>query len=192
MYAIGRSPNFGSDSLGGLCKFHHNLLPTMKTVFLTALCALTCLVARAQTTFTNYTLNQFSSGVASLNLTVPGNTLLRVLNQQSLYVKGTGATIKYVNSPTMNFSLTDKLPALGPCTLSLYATGSVSSTITFMVQYETVNLSTYQSSFVQPAGAAATITLQSSTNLTTWTTATNGSYPPSDNNRFFRMALTVN
>jgi hypothetical protein len=48
-----------------------------------------------------------------------------------------------------------------------------------------------QGVIVQPAGSGASISLQTSTNLTTWAAASNGVYPATDKNRFFRMSLAL-
>jgi hypothetical protein len=80
-------------------------------------------------------------------------------------------------------------PLFGPCQVESrgsFSTGMVAITI-LLTPINTGDVA----SLVAPAGHGAMVTLETSTNLVTWQTLTNASFPKSDQHRFFRTRLTV-
>ncbi|SRR6266511_3038135 len=154
------------------------------------------LAGHAQATYVNYRLN-FVGGNATTNLVIGTNVLARMANYHVGNITAASATIQYPGGPALQFNLLDPVndpinkPILGPATITLSAQGSAGVAY-FLMQYDVVNTTLpAQGVIVQPAGAGATIALQSSTNLTTWAPATNGTYSAASQNRFFRMSLTL-
>jgi hypothetical protein len=157
-----------------------------------------CLAAHAQSTFVNYNLN-FVGGSASTNITVGTNILARIANSPGSNLTGGTATVVYPCTPPITLDLASsanadilKGPFLGPCTIQFSLQGSSGAAAVLLMQYDVVNATLpAQGVIVQPAGSGASISLQTSTNLTAWAVATNGVYSATDKNRFFRMSLTL-
>lgn len=86
---------------------------------------------------------------------------------------------------------TNLVQVVGPCRLELF---SVSFTAPDQEAVATVELfpngaSPVQRTAVAPAGWPVAVRLESSVDLVTWQTATNGAWPASDAHRFFRVSL---
>jgi hypothetical protein len=84
---------------------------------------------------------------------------------------------------------------LGPATVNFNYYNSSPYTdynLALLLKFEAVNATPAISGFaVQPPSQTASISLQTSTNLTTWTTITNAVYPATNSARFFRMDMTL-
>src|SRR5213078_2089588 len=127
------------------------------------------------------------------------NILARIVNAQGSHLTSGIVTVLYpgalpITIDLANSATADALsnPFLGPCTLQFSIQGSAGAVSVFLMQIDVVNATLpAQGVLVQPAGSGASISLESSTNLTTWAAATSGVYPASDKNRFFRMGLTL-
>jgi hypothetical protein len=152
------------------------------------------LAASAQTTFINHRAT-FAGTSGSLVLPIGSNTLFRVANLWGSGLSSGTLSVQFPGGPVFNanlFTITPddlKAPILGPATVSFAVQGAA---LYVTAQYDVVNTTLpAQGLVVQPAGIGATMTLQVSTNLTTWTSATNGVYPIANVNRFFRMKLTL-
>jgi len=158
-------------------------------------------VGRAQT-YVNYKLTSFawngSSYVASTNIIVPTNTLLTVrsmgaspnISSAVLTLQYPGAAAIVDSDPTtwLNY------PVLGPVTGTITASSSSSSGnfANMLVEFDTANTTPLLQGYaVQPNGRSATILLESSTNLATWTTATNGTYAATNRAMFYRLNFSV-
>lgn len=85
-------------------------------------------------------------------------------------------------------SITDNAERIftGPCIVSLSYINSGGSSCTLEI---TPNIYTPSQTLVIPAGTGARISLQCSTNLTTWTNIFSASYTNEPDHKFFRMAL---
>jgi hypothetical protein len=164
---------------------------------LALLALLVCLTGQAQSTFVNYRLN-IVGGVASTNISVGPNTLVRGANSQGVNLTGATMTVTYPGAPAISINLADPAsadiftkPILGPCTIQFSLTGAAGAVGFMLLQYDVVNTTLpAQGVLVQPAGHGAAVSFQSSTDLTTWSTATNGVYAAGQN-RFFRMGLNL-
>ena len=158
-------------------------------------------IADAQT-YINYSLNNFAlnGGVytASTNILVSSNTLVQVMgtlktdNISACYI-----TVQYNGAQTVvkqgigfNF-IAQGSPFVGPCTMKIIATSSdnINPEADVTVQYQTVNTAPSSVGVLQVPNKTVAVALQSSSNLSTWTTATNGIYGGTDQYRFFRVSL---
>jgi hypothetical protein len=171
----------------------------MKTII--ALCLFAAAV-HAQT-FVKFPVISFvltgSSYVGSASFNIPTNTTATLLNAQgSPNVTGIGLTIQEPGLQEVKIadaSESENVPELGPATVTFFFTSAVpdADSASFLVRFDTVNTTPALSGFgVVPNGKTSTIALQSSTNLITWTSATNGTYAATNTAKFYRMALTVN
>jgi hypothetical protein len=157
-----------------------------------------CVAAQAQSTFVNYRLN-FVGGIAATNIVVGANVLARQVNSLGNNLTGGTVTVVYPGVAPITLDLANAAnysiltsPFLGPCTLQVSFHGSAGAAGVLLMQYDVVNATLpAQGVIVQPAGSGAAVSLQSSTNLTTWAAATNGVYSATGQNRFFRMGLTL-
>jgi hypothetical protein len=135
----------------------------------------------------------------SATLDVPTNTLVTIQNiQTTSQIFDYSASIIYPDAPSASIGLAaDEIvdrPVLGPCTVTLRfdASNNSNAAAFALVKYDTVNSAVSPGGVVvQPSGYTADLELQTSTNLTTWNTITNVSYPKAEGNRFFRMSLTL-
>tara|TARA_R110000868_G_scaffold365871_2_gene628780 strand:- start:602 stop:1129 length:528 start_codon:yes stop_codon:yes gene_type:complete len=174
----------------------------MKTLL--SLILLVSINAHAQSSFFNYKVTsfpQFSPGVFKgvTNVVVGTNTIAKFVGIQT--AGGVNNVDIIINNPGLpavaaNWTTDDVLNTrmLGPCTVTVTATSSTSANTLalFLVQFETVNTSpTPGQMVIQPSGFDAVVTLEASTNLTTWQTITNASFPKMSGNRFFRTSITV-
>lgn len=158
----------------------------------------------AQTTFVSYKLGNFvnvSPGVysATTNITVATNVLLTFPNVQgTANITGFSFAFQYPGLATITENPTDftfySTPILGPCTITctVNASSAANTAALLLAKFDNVNgTATPGGNIVQPAGFTATVSLQTSTNLTTWTTITNASFGKTNANRFFRTSLTI-
>jgi hypothetical protein len=138
----------------------------------------------------NYFTFEISTNGAVLE--IPANTLATIINAQFDQI------VSYKNPfGETNFMADDSTrinyPAcyLGPSSLIF---GQVSSFNGFaVIKFETVNTTpSLQGYGVQPNGKAATVEMQTSSDLTTWTTATNGTYPATNSAAFYRLKMQIN
>ena len=87
----------------------------------------------------------------------------------------------------------DTLPAIviaGPCTIFHYWVGAVGATGASYCTFDiSPDVTASAQTLVIPAGTGATISLQCSTNLATWTNIFSQSYTNVPENKFFRMAI---
>ena len=185
----------------------------LKSVALVSLLVFAPLFAPAQTFvrigLTNFTLN---GGVitATTNISVGQGMLVHINSvQYSPNVSGEdefGNTFKYLgvtvgvqypggpwvypNQDDFQIGI-EGHPILGPCTLRITATATdkVNAAAYVLLRYETVNVAPLPTGVVQPPNQPVKVSLQSSMNLTTWETATNGNYGPTNGFRFFRVLL---
>lgn len=145
----------------------------------------------------------------SNSIVVPTNTVFHLLHVRTTDPSGALGTpgplgitqiilaVDYPNLPTMRYAQDDtpsfSLPVLGPATANLLGSFSdTNSAVMCLVKLEAVNATPDIRGFaVQPAKSSATIALETSTNLTIWTPATNGNYSATNSARFFRMNLSV-
>lgn len=159
--------------------------------------------ANAQT-FVSYKLATFvnvAPGVysAATNITVATNVLLTFPNVQgSTNITGFAFAFQFPGLATITEYPVDasfySTPILGPCTITCTANASsaVNTAALLLARFDSVNgTATPGGNLVQPAGFTATVSLQTSTNLTTWTTITNTSFPKTNANRFFKTSLTI-
>jgi hypothetical protein len=167
--------------------------------------ALLCLVAAAlhAQTYANFKLTSFpySAGyyVCSTNVAVPTNTIARIINFEfTSGIVGGVVTVQYAGQPAMTFPDSSQwlnFPIMGPCTVTVTASSS-SATGNFVVvltQFDTVNTTPFLQGYaVQPNGHTASVALEASTNLTTWTATTNGTYAATNKAQFYRLSMTVN
>ena len=146
----------------------------------------------------------------SNSIVVPTNTVFHLVHVRTTDVTGVLATpgptgtagltysVDYANLPTMSYSDQDlapylSLPVLGPATVNLLGSfRDTNGAAMCLVMLESVNATPDLRGFaVQPAKSSAAIALETSTNLTNWTPATNGTYSATNSARFFRMNLSV-
>ena len=176
----------------------------MKTFLLAITCLASGLSAPAQTTYANYKLT-FVEGpggaidiYAQTNIPVGTNVLARLVSFQpsvevSPYPASTFSILYPGDSEWVYFAPTQALnmPILGPCTVQIYAqANSLTAPAYALMQFDPVNVSPSPNGGIAlPAGLAANVELQGSTNLTDWFTATNGAYAKTNGNRFFRVKL---
>jgi len=144
------------------------------------------------------------------SIVVPTNTVFHLVHVRTTDVTGALATpgptgtagvtysVDYPNLPTMSYSDQDlapylSLPVLGPATVNLLGSfRDTNGAAMCLVMLEPVNTTPALVGFaVQPAKNSATIALETSTNLMTWTPATNGTYGATNSARFFRMNFSV-
>lgn len=157
-----------------------------------------CLSAKAQSTFVNHRLN-FVGGNASTTITVGTNVLARTVNTLGKNLSGGSVTITYPGVTPFTLDMADPgsqqtltSPFLGPCTIQYSLQGTAGAAAVLLVQYDAVNVTLpAQGVVVQPAGAGASISFQTSTNLVNWSAAASGVYPATGQNRFFRMGLAI-
>ncbi|HEY5042818.1 MAG TPA: hypothetical protein VIK53_12535 [Verrucomicrobiae bacterium] len=151
------------------------------------------LLAVLATTLNAQTFVNFQVSNAGTNFWVPTNTLVKLLNYQT--VGGTyEATVKYPSS-TNEFLVelgaenytTSRPFILGPATI-IFPPGESF----VLMELDPVNVSPSISGLaVQPSNSGASIALETSTDLKTWQATTNGIYDKSSAARFFRMNLSI-
>jgi hypothetical protein len=178
----------------------------MKTLITTVAAAIMATCSALGQTYFNIPLTPTSP---SNSVVVPTNTVFHLLHIRATDPAGANGTpgptgitqvifnVDYPNLPTMPYVQADapnfSLPVLGPATVNLQAGfHDASSAIMCLVKLESVNATPDLRGFaVQPAKSSATIALETSTNLTNWAPATNGTYSATNSARFFRMNLSV-
>jgi hypothetical protein len=177
----------------------------MKTLIIIGFCAALwgSLAASAQT-FVNYKVTTFdTNGIGSVTFNVPTNTLFKVkswgptASQPSLiaiYPESTNQ-VYYQLGLWGGYGSTLNPEILGPATV-IYTGGwpyqTTGGILILMGEFDVVNTAPALTGFaVQPNGQGASIQLQTSTDLTTWCAATNGTYDASAAARFYRMAFQV-
>jgi hypothetical protein len=127
------------------------------------------------------------------NFSVPKNSVLKIINWQA-GVESFAVTYPFsTNEFRFNLNLHGNQPEiLGPATLNLYDSVGDYTQSVFLFELDPVNVAPMSSGFtVQPANSGASICLETSTNLTTWTACTNGVYGSDVAARFFRMNLEL-
>jgi hypothetical protein len=83
-------------------------------------------------------------------------------------------------------------PVLGPASLSFEtATAQANGHTLLLLEVRDVNTTPTPGGMVQPSGMAATLRLETSTNLTTWETVAATNYPAPSAARFFRTSLLL-
>lgn len=130
--------------------------------------------------------------VDSVTLDVGTNELARVLDFQRTFANARLAVI--YREPEQILELQRGAAVLGPATVRLFVFPSWTSgdSAAAVVELSQVNPpADAQKTAVAPAGYPVTVSLESSTNLVTWQTATNGAWPASDAHRFFRVNLKL-
>ena len=168
----------------------------MKKTTLSLLAALAALSASAQS-FANFPFTFTSSGSTNFIVATNQTATMRSL----LTTAVTGATLSFafpsLQTMTVNLAATPQPPFLdhpimGPCTVTLSFTASGSASVNALVEFNTVNASANPGgTMVLPQGFSGSIALQSSINLTTWSTMTNAAFAKTNANRFFRMSLAI-
>ena len=176
----------------------------MKSALTAALIAW-CVIAHGQT-YTRYAVTNFVANggnyVATTNITVGANmsamvsALWATTNLDYLGGGGFVWKVQYPESSQWcylwgNTSSGTPSTVVGPCTIQLVCTSinNNSPTAFFILQTAPVNVSPAPIGVVQPLSQTVTVALQSSTDLTSWSTATNGVYGGTDSYRFFRVNL---
>lgn len=159
--------------------------------------------ATAQTAFVNVPVTNFlqtSPGVfkVTTNVVVGTNQIARFRNVIfTTGINNVDLVIQYPGLPAVpaNWQTDDVLntPFLGPCVVAVTTSANTAnnSFAQYLVELETVNAAPLPGSAVIPAGMAATIRLDTSTNLADWQTLTNASFPAMSGNRFFRTSLVL-
>jgi hypothetical protein len=156
-----------------------------------------CVTLHAQT-YVNFSTNNYSGTVAVLSFTIPTNTIVKLLNLNgSDSIFAVGATYQPQGWPITHDSdatVLYNLPVIGPATATLLYTSNVTSGnyASALVEFDAVNTTPQSAGFlVQPNGHQATVLLQESTNLTAWTSITNGTFPATNRAAFYRINFTV-
>lgn len=144
-----------------------------------------------------------------LVINVPENTIFKcfILSGNaggSVDVKFPESTEKlYIGDSSDPQYFYSDIPILGPATVyfngTFSRTGNVSNGLStnnglvcLIGQFTQVNVTpALQGYAVQPNGKTATVQLQTSTDLTTWQTATNGTYPATNQAAFYRLKMEV-
>ncbi len=179
--------------------------PTLYTIFVLA-CATTC---QAQTWF-YLTVTNFAGPDSIRPLAYSGtniyevgtNELVRVHGVYGQYSPGTGliADIPGTGRGALPFAFQGAYEVggsvVGPALIEFVAVVSTNNPppikTSVLLESMPVNGSAWAgASLVQPAGQGASLRVESSTNLTTWQTVTNATFPATNSNRFFRTTLTV-
>ena len=137
---------------------------------------------------------------AGTNIVAGTNQTIRLLN---FLVQGNlnsaSATVHYPGLGGFTLPIQDNsifgVPILGPATNYIecsWSGNAVPNEAVFLVQLDTVNTAASPGgTMIQPAGFASTLALQTSTNLTTWTTLTNTIWGKTNTSRFFRMSQSI-
>ena len=167
----------------------------MKTLAVLAGVSFACLSVHAQT-FVNYVIP--NSGLSySTNVVVPTNTIAKIVdfNYTGSLTSAVG-TLTYAGAPSFTsvYPAWLNTPVMGPVMLNLTVKSQTASGNAFflLAEFDAVNTTPELAGFaVQPNGKPASITLETSTNLTTWATATNGTYPATNRAQFYRMNFNV-
>jgi len=154
-------------------------------IFILALLAITCRAGGQ--TFVNYHLT-----ATVTNIVVPTNTLLKIVSLSHPPSENDGCDVNYTALPNkyhyaLGFTGTGLPSVLGPASITFYPGDRV-----VLAELDVVNVQPSTGFAVQPAASGATIALETSTNLTTWDTATNGNYDGTQAARFFRLNLQMN
>ena len=167
----------------------------MKTLALFAVITFACLSVHAQT-FVNYVVP--NSGLNySTNVVVPTNTIAKILDfNYTGSLTSAVVTLTYAGVPSFTsvYPAWLNTPVMGPVTLNLTVKSQTASgnALFLLAQFDVVNTTPELAGFaVQPNGKTASIKLETSTNLTTWITATNGTYPATNRAQFYRMNFNV-
>jgi len=131
---------------------------------------------------------------------VPTNTLCKLLNANANAISfGAYSSPLFSNSITGNIEQISSFGVgtspgnslcLGPGKIFLWKGGVPND---LLLEFDTVNTTpSLQGYAVQPNGKTATIQLQTSSDLTNWQPATNGTYPATNSAAFYRMSLQMN
>lgn len=136
---------------------------------------------------------------ARTNFDVPAGTVFKIESVQA-YNDGT-VEVQYPQST--NYMLMERCSppnvwvystqVLGPAKIRFTAKGAEAQAIAVLVgSFQTVNVTpALQGYAVQPNGMTATVNLQTSPDLISWKTATNGVYPANNTAAFYRLNLEV-
>jgi hypothetical protein len=138
----------------------------------------------------------------TLSFTVPTNTIFKatILCETAtpyLEAQYPDANTRVYVGAAMADSRTGQTPVIGPATIYLTGNlytydGTSNGTLILLAEFDAVNTSPAIQGFaVQPANSSAQIGLETSTDLKSWQTTTNGIYGLTNYARFFRMNLTV-
>jgi len=132
------------------------------------------------------------------NVPVPTNTTARILSfLTTANVTGGTLTVTFAGSPAFPIDIATQeflnIPILGPCTVgvSINAASAAAAGI-ILVELQPVNTAVNPGgTMIQPTGFTTSLALQTSTNLTTWSTLTNTIWGKTNTARFFRMSQTI-
>jgi hypothetical protein len=162
----------------------------MKSLIITLAVAF-AVAARAQT-FVNFHVPAAGTNFCAPTFCVPTNTLAKFVSFQNYYPED--LFFNYPSSTnefafeTFGETPSPTLTVLGPAIITFWHPGEGF----VLIELDAVNTTPAISGFaVQPSNAGASIALETSTNLTTWTAATNGVYDKDSSARFFRMDMSV-
>jgi hypothetical protein len=175
-------------------------------ILITAVAAIMTTLSTFGQTYINIPLTPASQ---NSSVVVPTNTVFHLLHIRTTDPTGAQGTpgplgitqitfsVDYPNLATMAYAQDNtaisSLPVLGPATVNLLGSfRDTNSAAMCLIKLEAVNATPDIRGFaVQPAKSSATIALETSTNLTSWTPASNGIYSATNSARFFRMNLSV-
>jgi len=180
-------------------------MKTLLTVLLLAIAAQGRAQTYCQITVTNFNFDGRYYSQTTSNLDVPAGTLFTVINtyESDGNFNGYGGVSAeypqttnqiYIQIGSLNGYSGGEPKVLGPCTIHFTCDGNSSrGDIAVLIgKLETVNITPALTGYgVQPNGKTATVQLQTSTDLTTWTTATNGTYAATNSAAFYRMKLEI-
>ena len=175
----------------------------MKTIFSVVVLAWSVTV-HAQT-FVNYKVTAFpntSPGIytGTTNVVIPTNVLAKIVTAYSTAaVTGLNVSIVHPGLPAVPADVANGDPIigsqiLGPASVVVNFTSTTGSGqgAVMLVEFTSVNGSASPvGTVIQPANMAATVTLETSTNLATWQPITNAAFGKTNTARFFRTTLTT-
>ena len=148
-------------------------------------------------TYINVPLANTNSYDATNSIDVPTNTLFQVVGVFSPQSISFSIYVTYDSFPEMRAQYpfdngySKPLPIVGPAKVKLVASAGTNMPSMCLIKLEPVNSTPMLNGFaVQAPNNSATINLETSTNLSIWTTATNGTYEATNQARFFRMNMT--
>jgi hypothetical protein len=162
-------------------------------------------------TFVNYKISQWkpiapntdSTDYTNLiSIEVPQNTLLKIVSITGIDDSESHGKVFYPESetgwqfPLVTYSANQPKPPvefLGSCRVTysvrVYDSNQV---VSILARFDTVNQSPdVRGLAVQPASKGASVELQTSADLQTWNTATNGTYPATNSAQFYRLKMSV-
>lgn len=155
--------------------------------------------------YPNYTRNNYTN---QLSFSVPTNTIFRgtIISGEGyayVFVKfPESAELIQIGSSGETPETLHNRPILGPATvyfdgwsstiLQTNGTESAKGSVSLLAEFSSVNVTPeLQGYAVQPNGKTASVQLETSADLKTWTQTTNGIYPATNQAAFYRLKMDV-